>query len=169
MKPLFLAFFSLFIVGCSLKTPTASTDDYRALATALQALSPSVSRVEAIDVAYLSFKLSSELDERFERSSSPMFHNFLVNVGIKEQGLCYEYADELLEALRELAPKTLNIYRVVSKKGEYFEHNALLVTSKETLHKGVVLDPWRRAEPLFWISLSKDRYNWSIVKRSTYE
>ncbi|MFP4486866.1 MAG: hypothetical protein ACOCP1_03195 [Campylobacterales bacterium] len=165
MRGFFLLFLVSFFAGCSLKTPTHNELNSRALSLALQSLSSSVSKEDAQNVANLSYKVSKELNNKFQRSSSPMFHNFLVNIGLKSNGLCYEYANELLEALRVLGPKSLNIYSVVSKKGEYFEHNALLVTSKEELNNGVILDPWRSANPLFWIDLSKDRYNWRVVKK----
>lgn len=162
-------FLALFLVllfsGCA---PKLSVDmeelNSDKLSSALMSLSSSVSHKEAVSVATTSYEVSRALEKRFKRDFSPMVHNFLVNIGAKEAGLCYEYADELLEALRKLEPRTLNIYRVVSKKGEYFEHNALLATSKEGVQKGVIIDPWRSADPLFWISLGKDRYNWTIIK-----
>jgi hypothetical protein len=110
------------------------------------------------------FEQVKRLTEEFELTSPPLWHNFLVNLGIKKRGLCYHWSDSLYIYLHQKNYKNFDFYLIGSNIGEYFsEHNALLVVKKNALsiRNGIVIDPWRESGELYFSKLEEDKkYDW---------
>lgn len=93
---------------------------------------------------------------------SPWVHNFLVNVGLKNRGLCYHGAEDLHARLNALGCRTLEFRFALASAMGYDEHTALVVIVRGgAFGEGVGLDPWRESLPLYWVKLKNDpKYRW---------
>ena len=169
MKNILVLLVFIFL-GCSIKYNEIKTSpknpDVIRLAQMLKSMDTSIDPVEAEDLAMFSIPYTKRLANSYGLVLSPNFQNFLVNIGLKKKGYCYNYADDLGYALVKRGYKSMDIYRIIHKKGSIFEHNAILITPHYTTKKGVVLDGWRNAGKLFYSRLKDDHdYEWKIFKR----
>ena len=97
----------------------------------------------------------------------PSFQNFLVNLGIRKRGLCFQWAEDLLIRLDALKLTTLGLHWAEAWAGSWREHNCVVVTAKgQPFQQGIILDCWRHSGHLFWSSLATDHYPW--VEDSRY-
>ena len=149
------------LAGCA-HTPAASrAGDVRSLQTALTALAPTVRADEAGKMAGTAYDYSEVLATRYQVVWPPLLHNYLVNSGYKERGLCYEWAEDLLAQLEALQLKSLELHWGLARYGTAREHNSLVVTARgQPFEQGIVLDPWRRSGRLVWVPVAADRYPW---------
>jgi hypothetical protein len=105
---------------------------------------------------------SRALAAAYRMSRPPAFHNILVNVGLKDRGLCWHWTEDLLTDLRALLLPSYALHWGVAYPGKMFrEHNSVIVTARGApLASGLVLDPWRESGSLFWVAVGEDRYPW---------
>jgi hypothetical protein len=76
----------------------------------------------------------------------PSFHNFLVNLGIRKRGLCFQWAEDLLVQLDALKLRTLELHWAEARAGSWQEHNCVVVTAKgQRFREGIILDCWRHS------------------------
>ena len=162
-------FIALLFSGCAIKYDNISinkTDTkVSKLSSKLQSISQSIQKDEAKDLAQFSHYYTKVLANRYKLIISPNFQNFLINIGIKKKGYCYNYADDLAAALLKRGYKSFKFYRIIHKQGTMFEHNAVLVSSHDKGFFGVVLDGWRDAGELYYSFLKDDsNYDWKLFK-----
>jgi hypothetical protein len=153
---------AIIVSGC---TPTSPKIDHekQALALLFQSLDTSIPTKEASMLASDVRHYTKILNRRFERTTDPKIHNFLVNIGIKEKGLCYQYSDALYAHVTQQVYHHFSFHLVGAHIGEFWrEHNALVVTAKgEKMEKGVVIDAWRDSDRLYFSYVKEDRaYHW---------
>jgi len=121
---------------------------------------------EASRVAKEAISYSLVLKRKYRANTTPLVHNFLVNVGIKDRGLCYEWSDDLYARLTRLQLKTIRLMPVGSHIGSYWsEHNALVILPNKpySLKNAVLLDPWRDSGLLYFDFVVNDKsYSWKI-------
>jgi len=165
---LVLLVFSFF--GCSIKykeiNTTPNDPDVQKLSYMISSLDSSIDKNEAKDLALFCIPYTKQLANSYGLVLSPNFQNFLINIGLKKKGYCYNYADDLGYALVKRGYKSFDIYRIIHKKGSIFEHNAIMITPHYTTQKGVVLDGWRKAGKLYFSRLKDDKeYSWKIFKK----
>ena len=86
-----------------------SSDD-PSLRTQIAALSPTVSPEEARQVAYTAYMTGRELHREWRVAWLPGIQNFLVNIGKRKGGLCFQWATELLIRLDALKLQTLELH-----------------------------------------------------------
>ena len=125
--------------------------------------SPKISQSKATIISDDIYKEVNHLTEKFSLISPPWFHNFLVNVGLREKGLCYHWADALYIHLMQKGYSEVEFHLVGANIGEYFfEHNAIVIVGKgKNVSEGIVLDPWRNSGKLFHGTVKKDKkYQW---------
>lgn len=129
----------------------------------LSQLSPHVRPDEARRVAATAFITGRELQREWRVVRSPRLQNFLVNIGLRKAGLCYQWATELLVRLDSLKLRTLDLHWAESFAGTIREHNAIVVTAKgQPFERGILLDTWRYSGRLAWIPVTADpHYRWS--------
>jgi len=156
---------SLIFIGCSVKNGAYTNDDKAkidSLSYALISLSPKVDRYEANLLAKEMVLYPKELAKKYDLVYPPLLHNFLVNVGAREKGLCYHWVEDLWDRFETLKLKTIDLVWVVANKGEYNEHNALSAIPKGgDFRDGILLDSWRDSSSLFWIKTKNDKeYFW---------
>ena len=155
--PFRLLFFAvaLCLLGCA--GMPRENNSPQALAAALQALSPTVRPSEARRAAETAYAASERLKHEYRIVGPAVFHNGLVNLGLRDKGLCYHWTEDLLAALRPLQLKTLTIHWAIAHPGNILESNALVLTARgQPLKDGIVLDGWRHAGRLYWTTASND-------------
>jgi hypothetical protein len=156
--------------GCSAKAPLHPQPVFEnqkkqrviALEHLLLSLSEDVDQKEANMLAKDSITYAYTLSQKYELVWPPLLHNTLVNMGLKDRGLCYQWADDLLAHLLLGTYQSFDFYLGVSSPGRFFEHNTLVVSAKRAgFQQGVVLDPWRDSGKLFFIRVNDDsKYKW---------
>lgn len=111
--------------------------------------------------AAIGYSLSLANDYRITRP--PIFHNVLVNLRLKNRGLCIHWTEDLLKELRNLDLKRFELHWGIAHPGRplRLEHSSVVVTAKgQPFERGIVLDAWRYSGELYWVSVKKDKYNW---------
>ena len=164
-KSILLVVLYFLFMGCSVKGLSSLERDNKiqSLRKMLILLDTTVNPEEAFDLAKNSILYSEKLGKRYEVVSPPLWQNTLVNVGFKKRGLCYHWANDLKIFLKQRAYKSLVFYEVVARQGEYFEHNALAVSSLKAkgINNAILLDAWRNSGMLFFIKIDEDKkYSW---------
>jgi len=136
----------------------------------LVALSPSVNPEEARRVTSIAYTTGLELARKWEMGSSPTMHSFLINIGAKKGGYCYQFATELLLRLDAQKLKTLELHWAESDAGTDTEHNVIAVTARgQPFAQGILLDNWRRSGHLLWGPLNGDPdHTWQENKAAFY-
>lgn len=136
----------------------------------LAGLSRSVNPEEARRVAYIAYTTGLELARKWEMGSSPTMHSFLINIGAKKGGYCYQFATELLLRLDAQKLKTLELHWAESDAGTDTEHNVIAVTARgQPFAQGIMLDNWRRSGRLLWGPLNGDPdHTWQENKDAFY-
>lgn len=173
-----IIFFILTFTGCSIKYSSSKTlqneeerNNIQNLAQAIQNLSVSVDKKEAKKVALVASLSSQDLANSYQLVTPPLFHNTLINMNLKERGLCYHFAQDIAKELKNLKLKTIDIRWASHKMQEYWEHNALVLTAKnQSFYKGILLDGWRNSGKLYWNHVENDdEYIWrEDFQRSRY-
>ena len=72
-------------------------------------------------------------------------HNCLVNTGVKQRGLCWQYMEDMFACLAAEHPVHYDLHCAVRDDGDLFlEHNCVVITAAgKDFTTGLVLDPWR--------------------------
>jgi len=163
----------LLLAGCSARQENMHVmpDKVSALTNELTGLGDSVDYQEARLFAYESFLYPQILAERYGLVYPPTFHNFLINTGLKERGLCYQWSEDMITHLKGLKYQSFDLRWGVANKGEFDEHNSVVVVAKGApFHTGILIDPWRHSGELYWAKLKDDPdYKWvENLERSRY-
>ena len=142
-----------------------SSDD-PSLRTQIAALSPTVSPDEARRVAYTAYMTGRELHREWRVAWLPGIQNFLVNMGARKGGLCFQWATELLVRLDALKLQTLELHWAESGPNTGAEHNVIVVTARgQPFGEGILLDLWRYSGTLVWTHVGTDPdYRWAENK-----
>ncbi len=149
----------LLAAGCASPPPTNTSAPK--LAQRLRALSPSVAPAEATLAAETAHAYSLELADEYRVVRPAILHNMLVNVGLRQRGLCFQWADDLSAKLQSLHLQTLQLHRAVARLDTRREHNAVVLTAcGQPFDQGIVLDAWRHSGRLYWGDLAQDKYPW---------
>jgi len=134
------------------------------LATRLRGLDPVVDGQEATLTAETACAYSLELARQYRVVRPAIFHNVLVNLGVKQRGLCYQWADDLSARLATLHLRTLQIRRGGARWGTSREHSSVVLTAPgQAFDQGIVLDAWRHSGHLYWAGVKEDKYPWIEV------
>ena len=155
---------SFILVGCVVTPKQASQSQIEKLSLYLHALDRTVPHQESTQLSRDIFQKISTLTKEFELTSPPLWHNFLVNVGLRKKGLCFHWSDSLYLYLKQRGYRHYAFHLVGANVGKYFlEHNALVIVPKATkIEDGVVIDPWRGSGKLYFSKVKEDKkYTWS--------
>ena len=158
-----LLFFSFFLVGCVVTAPSVSETKMTQLSKLLQGLDTHIPQEEASQLSQDIFHKTQLLAKEFELTSPPQYHNFLVNVGLRDKGLCYHWSDALYLYLSQKKYASFEFHLMGANIGEYLsEHNILVVVAKcGTVEDGIIIDPWRDSGDLYFAKVSEDtKYKW---------
>lgn len=162
----YIAICSLFS-ACSLTTlPKQSTqkteNQIYKLSKSVIDLNNRVDKQEAKDFSSKAILYSNRLRKKYDIVSPPLWHNTMVNLGIRKRGLCHEWSSDLLKYFFKQSYKSLQFYFIGSDIGSYFEHNALAVSAKgDSLDNSIVIDAWRDSGFLYFKEIKEDKsYVW---------
>ena len=166
-RVIFWTFVSIIITACSTFSPTPDYIQKKEskLYHILIAQNRSISKKEARQVATEAINYSIFLSHKYNADTSPWVHNFLVNIGLRDRGLCYQWAGDLYNHLQKLHLKTIKFIPVGANIGKLNEHNSIAAFPVNTskLKYGILLDAWRRSGDLYFIPIQKDQeYRWYI-------
>lgn len=157
-----LALVLLLATGCV--SPGHRTSPPAGLAERLRELDASVDPTEAALAAETACVYSAELGQEYRVVWPPIWHNFLVNIGVRHRGLCYQWADDLSAKLETLHLRTLELHRGVARLETPREHSSVVLTAcGQPFDQGIVLDAWRHSGRLYWAGVKEDKYPWVRV------
>ena len=167
LRSLSLVLFSLLLTACTTHlNPKVEQKRSSKLYQMIRQQLPHSDPSEAKLIANESILYSVTLSEKYEVTTPPLVHNFLVNVGAKDRGLCYQWSDDLYKHLKQYRIKSMTLKPVGAYVGSYWrEHNALALLPKgsQNLSRGVLLDPWRKSGRLYFVPINNDpEYHWQI-------
>lgn len=135
----------------------ATSAEDPALRARLLALGPAINPDEARRVTYISYTTGRELARKWKMIPSPTVHSFLINIGIKKGGYCYQFATELLLRLDAQKLRTLDLHWGESDAGTDTEHNVIVMTARgQPFEQGILLDNWRHSGHLLWGPITGD-------------
>ncbi|TCP38668.1 hypothetical protein [Rhodovulum marinum] len=144
--------------------PPPEPAEIDALARDIAALGPGVDPEEAARAAQIAHTHARQLAQDYRVSDPPIIHNTKVNMGLRERGLCYQWADDMQARLAQEAFRTLQLYRAISPGDRLFriDHSTVILARRgDPMERGVVLDPWRAGGDLFWSPVTEDpKYSW---------
>ena len=139
-----------------------------ALSNDLLAMDARISPGDAALVAETAIFYPLRLADDYELISPPLWHNTLVNMGVKPRGLCIDWTQDLLLELKSLGLRTVSFHWGVANHDATFriEHSTAVVTARgQPFSSGMVLDPWRDSGRLFWSRVDADpEYVWSDLR-----
>jgi len=116
---------------------------------------------ETLRLAQTIVATTDELAMTYRVQPPALWHNFLVNVGIRERGLCCHWTQDLLKEINALQMTKYHAAWGVSRYGTWREHNSVVITATgKAFETGIVVDPWRQAGALFWTPVATDSYRW---------
>ena len=162
-KLLYLALIPLFFSACTKQSSIQVTP--KTLQEKIQSISQTIDKQEAKDLSFKTYSFAKELKQTYELVSPPLYHNFLVNAGIKKRGLCWHFAFDLLLHVKKQNYRSFDYYIVGANIDDYWqEHNALLITCQGCeAQKGVIIDLWRNSGEPFFVGFKEDSvYSWSV-------
>ncbi|MDH3634973.1 MAG: hypothetical protein OES20_09735 [Gammaproteobacteria bacterium] len=165
-----LALALILVQGCASSRPPVElppmveTQRIQDLSNAILNLGDSIDPSEAQRAALISIEYSHELARQYEISTSPVMHNFLVNLGIKQRGLCIDWTTDLLTRLKQERFYSLDLHWAIANYETAFrlEHSTVIVSARgESIYRGLVLDSWRHSGQLYWApTLADIGYAW---------
>jgi hypothetical protein len=166
-----LLFFKLFLLAfilgaCTVKVSPPSENN--ALSRLLSSLNSSIPKVQSHALAKEIYAQTQRLSKEFHLTSPPQYHNFLVNIGIKEKGLCYDWSDALYLHLKHQNYFAFDFHLMGANIGDYWrEHNVLLIVAKgKPIDTGIIIDSWRYSGKVYFAKLKEDRkYFWIHRKK----
>ena len=155
---------SLGCAGHSAGPPSADPTVDRAalLQRELEALVETADARESRLLADAAIRQARSLATEYRLAHPPILHNLLVNLGLKERGLCWHWTEDLLDRLGELPLPSYQLHWGIAHRGDLFrEHNSVIVTARgDEFGTGIVLDAWRDSGELYWASVGQDSYPW---------
>jgi len=165
-KFLFIFVTSFYFVGCTATIdPKIELSRTQQLYALLIKYNPKVSRSEAMQLSKTAITYSRTLALKYNANTTPLIHNALVNMKLRDRGLCFQWADDLQSKLNQYGFKTMKIHAIGANVNRYDEHNALVVLpiGSRDLKQGVLLDPWRRSGELLFMPITEDtKYKWDF-------
>ena len=153
--------------GCTtVRVPEArQQSEAAALTGSLRRLSLQVDAAEAERTADVAIRYPLELAQQYHATRPAVVNNVLINAGIHERGLCFQWADDLTAKLMTLHLRTLELHRGVARLGTKHEHSCVVVTATgQNFTNGIALDAWRYGGKLNWSPVLADKYAWQKVE-----
>jgi hypothetical protein len=145
-------------------SPAADQRRIVELDRAILSLGDNIDPGEASRAARVAVEYSRQLAREYEVSGSPIFHNMMVNLGIKSRGLCVHWTRDLRDRLDEEDFRSLDLHWAIANYESLFriEHSTVVISARgDDLQQGLVLDPWRNAGDLYWSPTREDKeYRW---------
>ncbi len=156
---------SCAITAPSLELPPAvESRRLNQLDQSIQALGTDINPAESKRAANIAIQYSRTLAQEYDLIGSPLFHNLMVQIGLRKRGLCIDWTTDLMARLRQENFRSLELHRAIANYETLFqfEHSSVIVSARgSSIEQGLVLDPWRNSGQLFWAPTLLDKgYRW---------
>jgi len=117
---------------------------------------------ESTELAIGLIKQAEVLRKKYKSFFIPIFHNMMMDVGIKKRGACKHWAEDILEYVRPIKREFFYAAWGEANMGTFMEHNvAVLIPEGRPFEDGLMFDPWRTSGNPFWVKLKDDKhYRW---------
>lgn len=158
----------LFLSGCASRPVPGlwMQGQSAALRERLLQLGSGVDSDEATRLAEVAVEQSAALAHEYRAVRPAWAGNYLVNLGWRDYGLCYDWANALYPRLHEVGLRSLELHLAVARMDTKHEHNCIVVTARrQPLAEGVVLDAWRHSGRLWFGDVNTDKYPWQPLPR----
>lgn len=118
---------------------------------------------EAKLVAEILVDQTREINQNFQMTTGPNWHNFFIKMGWRKKGYCYHWSEELLKALPQKPLRAFQRYWGIAYK-KLDENNAVIFTRRaQPIESGIVYDAWRGSGRPFWKYVGEDKkYPWQV-------
>lgn len=147
------------------ETETAKIAAVRA---ALLGLDASIDPEEAVRAARIAVRAPLGFAQAWNVVDAPLVHNFKVVNGLRDKGVCQDFADALHGALKAERFRTLVIHRALANADNIkLEHATVVLTARgQRMDEGLILDPWRIGQGRLWFGrVTEDpRYDWETIE-----
>lgn len=132
------------------------------LSNSLLALGQPQAPEETREIAQVAVLYPLDLADQYKLVWPPAWHNVMVNTGLRERGLCYQFADDLLAQLNQLKVQNYRFYYVVAHENSLMRaHYAIAVGHEWTpFEDRILLDAWRHSGRLYWKRVGDDKMPW---------
>ena len=113
---------------------------------------------ESHKLAHLAITQSRALANRYHLVSPPLYHNFLVNSGLRKRGLCFHFVKDLMKEINKRGFRSFDFRWGRANGDKLNEHNVIVVlgNKEKEFNNGVVLDAWRKSGELFFCKVKED-------------
>lgn len=165
-----LAMMLLLLHSCAMRAktfdlpPQATNPGSLELTGEIMSLGEEIDAEEAQRAARIAIEYSQQLGEKYQVTGSPIFHNILVNLGLRDRGLCIDWTADLMARLRQEKFRSLDLHWAIANYQTTFrlEHSTVVLSAAgESFQQGLVLDPWRNSGDLYWARTDRDAgYLW---------
>lgn len=117
---------------------------------------------EAITLATGLLDETVRLRDKYSSFFIPIFHNMMIDVGIKKRGACKHWAEDLLSYLRTIDRQYFSVTWGEAHARKFTEHNvAVIFPNNGNFKDGILFDPWRTSGIPFWVGVTRDpHYAW---------
>lgn len=120
-------------------------------------------RDEAWQIARRLVALTREEARVVRMVGSPLFNNFLVHVGARPRGFCYQWTAHFAQGMADLPWRHFRAWWGVANRERVTENNAFVMTVQAApLGTGIVYDAWRGAGRPWWRQVADDHYRWEV-------
>jgi hypothetical protein len=118
---------------------------------------------EAIRLASGLIDETERLKTKYKSFFIPIFHNMMIDVGVKKRGACKHWAEDLLSYLRKVDRKYFTVTWGEAHAKKFTEHNVAVVFPEYgRFDDGILFDPWRTSGKPFWVAVTADpHYHWT--------
>jgi hypothetical protein len=124
---------------------------------ALMTLTPTGDAAEAQRIAEVAVLTGAESAKKYGVIFGPAEHNWMVNRGLRERGLCWQWTWDMAAAVAPLHPKTFDFHWGISNAALFNEHNSIIVTARgQPFDTGITLDPWRSSGYVTAVRVTND-------------
>ena len=168
MRRLLIIILTFFAISCSsvhYNSLHKSSDYSKINKLKSELLTLSNNKEEASELASLAVTYPRVLANRYKLVTPPQYHNFLVNSGQRDRGLCYHFVQDIQKEINSRNFKSFSFKWGVANQNKLNEHNVIVVMPKngEDFSNGVILDGWRDSGELYF-SKVKDDSEYSFVE-----
>jgi len=159
---IFIVFASLFFInGCSsvrYNTLYTQKDNIKIDKLKSMLIGLGGKKRESSELATLAVTHSKGLANRYNLVSPPLYHNYLVNSGQREKGLCYDFVDDLMVEINSRNFKSFDFKWGRANANKLDEHNVIVVVKKGSsdFQNGIILDAWRNSGKVLFLKLKDD-------------
>lgn len=154
----------LALLLATVALPSAQAGDAKSIkgfTEAIVKLGPSVDPAEAQIISAMSHQTARRLAKEWRVFPLANVQNFLIHVGARERGFCFDWAHGIGAQLKTLKLKTLELHWAEAYPNSRLEHNVIVVTVPgQPISTGYIIDGWRAAGRLLWWPVTKDEYPW---------